>query len=630
MSDPNYPEVPPTAATPPAPPAPPPSTPVSPFSPPTVLPEPEPMPTGRRFGGRAVAVALGVVALGGGAAFALSSFGSDGAGAATPEEAGRALVAAIADEDILGVVDLLPAGERELLRDVLTSAQDEYQRLGVLSEQFRLDGFPGVDIAVEDLELDVDEVTDGEGSDDGIAMVTVTGGDVSVSVDGDRVVGNLGEVVESVADARDVPLDVDDVDEQDDAGALGAAFAVVEEDGRWHPSLLFTIAESARRGGGFEDPDFGDGITPEGAESPEAAIQALLDAAVELDAEAAIALLDPGEARALQVYSQFFLPLDTGDSDFEATAELTDVEIDSLGDGVNRVVPTGFEVRFEVDGGRGEIVFEDGCTTIDIQPPAGEGDPVDQEVCVGGEGAEAPESVGDVAVPDGLRDAAEAFLPLRVGVVTVERDGQHFVAPVRTLADLALGVTRGLERADLEEGGAVFALLAGELDDELESFFDELTSNIFGFDQFEDFEDFEDFETELEEDPFDDGFDDESFEESETFPRSPTGARGPNGELVPFDAVSGELTPGGTVTFTALADADGEFLIGAQGADGLDTIVRVLDPSTGEELAVVDDTFGFDPEARVFLQAGQAVAIEVRAFSAGDSGGFVLYFEPAI
>jgi hypothetical protein len=613
MSDPNqpsYPSVPPTVPASPWAPAPP--------------PPPEPAAAPKRSIGKPVAIAVGVVALAGAGVFAFQSFTGDERGAASPEEAATRLADAVADEDVLGVVDLLPEGERDLLRDITTQARDEYQRLGVLSDTFSLDGFQGVDIVAEDIEVDVDEITEG------LAVVTITDGSFSVEVDGDELVGNLGDVVETIAEERDVEIEVDDVEEEADADELEASFAVIEEDGRWFPSIGFTIAELGRQfDASFDDeaetadpPDLDDGVEPEGAASPEAAIQALLDAGTSLDPEAAIAVLDPGEMRALQVYSQFF-ELERGESDTEIEAELTDAEVDDLGGGASRVVPTGLEVRFETDdGSTGEVVLEDGCVNVDIQPPDGDdGPPFEEEFCFGEDGELLGDEVGEVEVPEELQDVAEAFQPIRLGVVTVERDGEHFVAPIRTVADLLLGVTRGLEPEDLEEGGTIFDLLSGELDDDVEELVDEVAEETVVVDE-EVFDD-EFFDDDAEEDceGVGCGFEDE------LDPREPTGASGPNGELLVFDAVEGTVAEGAVATFTAVADIDDDFVIGVQGVGDFDSVVAVFDAATGELLNENDDFNGVDPEVLVTLTAGQEVTIEVRGFA--DAGGdFLVYFEP--
>ena len=95
----------------------------------------------------------------------------------------------------------------------------------------------------------------------------------------------------------------------------------MEEDGRWYLSLFYTSAESAREEAGDEDiPE--EGVTPDGGDSPEAAMDAILDAVEDLDLEAMIAALDPDEMQALQRYAPLFLD--------DAQAELDEAGVRAL------------------------------------------------------------------------------------------------------------------------------------------------------------------------------------------------------------------------------------------------------------------------------------------------------------
>ena len=67
------------------------------------------------------------MAIVGAGVFAISQLTGESAsgGAATPEEAGLAMLAAIEDEDVLGMIDVLLPGERETLRGPVTDLVDE-------------------------------------------------------------------------------------------------------------------------------------------------------------------------------------------------------------------------------------------------------------------------------------------------------------------------------------------------------------------------------------------------------------------------------------------------------------------------------------------------------------------------
>lgn len=586
--------------------------------------------------------AIAAVILGAGA-YASTQLTSDESGAGSPEEAGEQLLAAITASDVLGVIDLLPPGERELFLDMTDELSNEGDRLGLLDESFRLDGFPGVTIEVTDPEFEVEELSPG------LANVALVEGEASVEVDGALVVGTLGEVIEEITDVNDIELEAPDSDGQEDIGDLvdeaegeaeefgGEAFnpftvTVIEQDGRWYPSLGFTIAESTRRSLGVFDedglsaPDLTDGIAPEGASSPEEAIQALLDAATGVDAEAAIAVLDPEEMGALQVYSEIFLDGLGDGEDTGITAELTDADVTELSDGVNRVVPTGVRVEGDVDGTSFEFELADDCTTLVTESDDADIDDFDFEFCAGDDLADSlPDGLGelgeafeDLEIPEEIIELIEAFEPIEAGIITVERDGEHFVSPIRTFVDYAGVLYRGLERADLEEGGIVFEALTGGLDDEFEDL-SEVIAELLGTQVEETFTevgdtidsgDFEDFEDEL----------------GEAVPvPTPTGPGGPGGEIIAGDVVSGTFAAGGEANHTVIATG-GEAFIGAVATNGADLTISVVDVATGEELGFNDDFFGTDPEVFLTLTEGQMLLVTVREFTGGGAE-FFLYYE---
>lgn len=580
---------------------------------------------------------LAIVLLAGGGYATLRLFDDD-RGAASPEAAGEQLVAALNDADVLGVIDLLPDGERQLLLDLTDDLTGEGERLDLLGDRFRLDGFPGVELRIDDPELDVHRLGDG------LALVELVDGEASIEVDGDHLAGSLGDVIDEVTEAYDVELDIDDADgsvdiaevadeAEDIADELGIEsfnpfmVVVVEDDGRWFPSLAFTLAESFRIDAAYDGevadpPDLGDGVEPDGGSDPVDAVQDLVDAATEADLEAVLELVDPGELGALQTYADvFFGALPDGD-DLGIEVEITDADVESLGGGARRVVPTGLEAVVDIGADLVTLTLDDGCATLTIESIADDVDdaePADTEICgddLDDDLSDVPEELGegfeDVEVPDELVELIEAFEPLRFGIVTTERDGEHYVSPIRTVLDLAVGLFRGLEPDDLEEGGVVYEVLTGGLDDVLGSFLDELDESL-----------------EVEFDDIDEDFpgDDDLGDDGSDVPlRIPTGVSGPDGSLLAGDVVEGDLTADETVTFTVVATA-GEGYVGAQAVAGADLTITVLDAATGDELDFNDDFVGTDPEAFVRTAEGQVLTVEVAGYGESDTGPFVVYYE---
>ena len=380
---------------------------------------------------------IAIVVLTGGALATLSLL-DDERGAETPEEAAEALLDALNGADLLGVIDLLPDGERQLLDDIVGELAGEGDRLGLLGDDFELSGLPGISLEITEAELDVHELGDG------IAVVTLVDGVAAYELDGDALTGALGDVVEAVADANDVDLRADDAAGEIDAdefsgGPTPFMVAVIEEDGRWYPSLAFTIAESTRvsLAPPGDPPGLDDGVEPDGGRNPLDAVQDLIDAAAEADLEGVLEVVDPGELGALQVYAELlFGELPTGE-DTGISVAITDADVESLGGGVNRVVPTGLEAEIDFGGGQVlEVTLDGECVSVFGDSGDDELEDLDLELCndddLGAAAGELGEGFDDLEVPDALTDLIEAFEPVELGIITVERGGEHFVSPVRT------------------------------------------------------------------------------------------------------------------------------------------------------------------------------------------------------
>ncbi len=104
----------------------------------------------------------------------------------------------------------------------------------------------------------------------------------------------------------------------------------VEEDGRWYALVLLHDRRGRPSRGGPTSPETG--IEPKGGESPEGAVDVLLDGVEQLDLTAIIAGLNPNEAQALQRYAPLFI----GDAqaaldELPLDLEVTDIEYDVEG-----------------------------------------------------------------------------------------------------------------------------------------------------------------------------------------------------------------------------------------------------------------------------------------------------------
>lgn len=387
----------------------------------------------RRRGPLLTGVAVAVAAVLGATTFALAS--SAGDPPADPEAAVEALFAAVEDRDVLGVLDSLAPAERASLQPFVEDLAEELKRLDVLSDDLELGSVDGFELDVRDLTLSSRELAEG------IAVVSIDGGALSTTVRPEEV--PLGDVVrEWIGDAGggldEVTTTTDLVDGE------RVELVVVEDDG-WHVSLGYTLAEAARVAAGAPLPDFGAGVAPAGADSPEGVVEAVVQAGTELDVERLIALLAPGEASALHDYAPLFLPEAEAAIAEVRAATSFDISVDDLQTEVERdgdvasVRITAFAVSGQIDGEPFSVSSDGECVHVSA---AG----IDEEQC--------PGDLGATAGPlPGLNEES--------ALVVVEVDGVWYLSPVRTVTEGALAFLGILEPQDLRDPQAAVSRLLG-------------------------------------------------------------------------------------------------------------------------------------------------------------------------
>ncbi len=445
---------------------------------------------------------MAILAVGVAGVFAVSRFsGSSNGGAATPDELGLALLTAMENEDILGAVDVLVPGERDVFRDPLVDFVTELTRLEVLSPDASLSQIAGLDIVLEDEVVVVEStnVPDIVNIDlRATAMATIDGKLLPV--------GNLIKDNLSVDDRRQ--LDELGLEPQPEPEDLDFSVTAVEQDGRWYFSVFHSIAEVVRADA---LPDSGIplvGIGASGADSPEAAFDELLNRVEQLDVRGVLQSLNPGEAAALQRYAPLFIDeLEQSRADVPFEIKITERDIRVEGDGDSRTVfIDGLGVEGTIDGEPFSASFSGEC----FEASFGE---VQIDDCVSTMSgideaeeffAETPEIETFLkTLGDALADIEPAGIELR------QHEGQWFVSPVSTFTEGVLNLLRALTRQELDD-----IIETGRAASD--AFFD----GIFGSDVYMD-ETFEDLSAD---DPlFEDSFDDTAVEEMPVSEDSQTG-----------------------------------------------------------------------------------------------------------
>ena len=302
--------------------------------------------------GRAVwflAIIGALTLLVGGGFMALQAFAADG-GAETPEAAMDQLIDALNNEDAITLGELLEPGERRtMVEPMLDDVLPELIRLGIFSEDFDAADIGGIDLRLDDVTYRIDPIA---GHSD-LVHAYFTGGTASSSMTvdelplGDAIRTRFGSTME----------DASEPSEQID-GADGMPVTLVERNGRWYVSVWHTVAEMARIESGLDLPSLGAQPAPLGAQSPEAAVDAMIGSIVDLDIDGMIGRLDPEEMAALYRYSPLFLD--------EARAELQKVRADALDEGVSWDVR---DIGYDVDADGDDAIVTIRSFTASVETP---------------------------------------------------------------------------------------------------------------------------------------------------------------------------------------------------------------------------------------------------------------------
>lgn len=451
----------------------------TPWQPPVVsVPTVEAPPPSRPGRSRAVVAGtvVGVVAVGLAGLFAVQRLGGGAAGgAASPEELGTGFLTSLESEDLLGVIDTLLPGERDSLGEPFVEMVSELRRLEVLSADADLGRLAGFDVEFTDERVDVDPTNVPD-----IANISLAA-DVAVTIDGSTL--PLGSFIEDRLD--DEQLTELRGSRSTETDRFEVELTAVENGGRWYFSIFHTVAELARADSG--DPDIPDeGVVATGGDSPEAAVDLMLDAVESLDLTDLVAVLDPAEAAALQRYAPLFLDdgqnaLDEVPLDWEVVER--EFRVDGSGD-ERTVFIDAIGIEGDLDGSEFSVRFAEGCVELEA-----DGESIEQCGTGADEGLdaladEAPELADFV---DELRDAFADVEP--IGLELRQRDGAWFVSPFATLTEAILTGMAALDAAELDSlvesgegllddlGDVGDAVLGGGGDDVTESIDDGMTDD---------------------------------------------------------------------------------------------------------------------------------------------------------
>ena len=248
--------------------------------------------------GKILGIGAGVLLLAGGGAFAYTQLVKPKSN--TPVQAVESFYTALAKADAIGLAETLDPGERDILLDSMVPMVAEMNRLEFFKDA-DLKQIKGVSGSFTNYRATHKKLRDD------LAEVTITQGTLVTNFDPNALpLGkNLNDAFKGVLASSKKSTTTTDLKD--------TPFVVHKTGTKWYVSLNYSVAEGSRRtqnenGNAVATPLKTAGIQAKGADTPEAAVTAMMQATADLDITRMIELVPPDELPALQNYSDLFLP----------------------------------------------------------------------------------------------------------------------------------------------------------------------------------------------------------------------------------------------------------------------------------------------------------------------------------
>jgi hypothetical protein len=390
----------------------------------------------RRRGLMAGAI-VGALALGAGGLAMAARSGSDGS--ATPQAAVQKLLASAEQSDMVGVMDSLTPGERELMLKPMLDTITELKRLEILAKKAdptKVDALVMTFTDEKFVEVPVN---------DRIKTVKMTAGTMTVKGDASKI--PFGKLIEDLAGPDSLPKDISNETTDMD----GTEITTVKVDGAWHVSLLYSIAELARKDQEAGPPSAANFVTPKGSDSPEAAVKDMVDALADLNARTVISLLPPDEYGVLQDYAYLFLDqADDARSQLPDDYKVTvDLPVRIVGSGSRRsAVPTGFKISGTADGESASAEYDSAgqCFKIEVS-----GD--QQDFCQSDLKKFSDEAMDNMSpemkqFSEDMNNMIDRTKLQDLGLTVRQVDGKWFVTPIGSYTDLMVAVMKSIKQPE--------------------------------------------------------------------------------------------------------------------------------------------------------------------------------------
>jgi hypothetical protein len=370
---------------------------------------------------------------------------NDGAG--SPEEATTSMLNAVEDNDVIGIVEQLPPGERRPAQDPVSQISTDLQRLHLIGivDPTRV---AGPQLRFDDVTYETHPLSEE------IEAVDLVGGRFTATwPGGGPPLTDAGRQI--LQRDFDVTVDPSGSSYTRDFGTDHLRLVAVKEGGGWHVSLAYSAAEAWRQKAGAEVPEMGKGPAAVGADVPEQTVRDLVAAYANGDAERLVTLMFPDEARALYDYAPAFLPavraaVAEADQTKSYDVQVNDVEVavDATSGDMRHVTITKLDLDIRDEVHKQHITWDGNCFHTD-QRITDDGEPFNKtDTC----DRDRPK-VGDVLAPrDNPVAALDVFgsgssLPT---FTVIERNGRWFISPIGSVLSSMSATMKRLAPEDVD------------------------------------------------------------------------------------------------------------------------------------------------------------------------------------
>jgi len=379
-----------------------------------------------------------------------NSTATTASGESTPQASVTALFSTLSNSDPIGLADQLDPAEAALFTDLNSDIITELKRLDVLSSDASTDAMTGTKITVKDLTF----ACDNEVINDHLQIVKLTGGTITIESNpadlplSSKIKDAFGSQIDQAQPQSQTVNIADEVANND-----GKPFriATVNRNGQWYVSLFYTIADNATQEAGLPNPTASDAIAAVGSNSPEDAVNALVQAVQAGKLEDAIAVTAPDEMGALHDYGKLLLQ--------QGDASSIEGDLQDAGFTIDNVT---WDVS-DVTGGK-KVSIKSLDVTAQGETVSVERDPAAGSLTLTAPGQPAvtiddstiDTYIGDYAQSANLDPQAVEIIKrefkqiIGLGLVTTQVDGKWYVSPVRSFGDVFTSLLKGLEPGDID------------------------------------------------------------------------------------------------------------------------------------------------------------------------------------